>query len=149
MQIPIDGFFHSVFLADLSDAGDVSIAPAVGGVYLVTFFLSEATTWQLRIVNTDAAAHTFVWVVGDSDAESQQPWINTAPTGSYNVFSGQDDTFAVVVTNSGTGTANLVAGAAPGAGFVVTTVPLPIPPNGSDNVIITYNGRRGGGTSDG
>jgi hypothetical protein len=149
VPIPIDGFTHAVYTLPGGmppDAGDAELAAPVNGVYLLTIFLSAAATWQIRINNNDmAAAHGFTWVVADTDNESRQPWINTTPTGSFNVFSGQADTFAVHVTNSGTGDANMIAGAAPGPGFVVTTVPAPIPPNGAGDIIITYTGAAGPG----
>ncbi len=136
--IAADGFYHTVFTGG-SDAGDCLVEPT-GGVLRITIVLSTAVMWQLQITNTDAAPHGFTWVIADSDAEAQQPWLHSPSVGSFNVLSGQADTFAITVSNNGTGPANLVAGVAPGPGFVVTTVPPPIAPNGTGDLIITYTG---------
>lgn len=136
--------FPTPNMVGVEEAADVILTNVASGIYLLTFTLYIATSWVLRIVNADPVnPQTFVWVVGDSDAESQQPWINvtrTLPGYSVKVFAGQAENISLSVANYGTGTANLVAGTTPGPGFAVTTVPPPIPPFGTDIIVITYTG---------
>src|SRR5262249_12449183 len=53
---------------------------------LELFIVGAFATCGIRIKNTDAAVHGFTWVVADSDADSQQAWIDADTALTINVL---------------------------------------------------------------
>jgi hypothetical protein len=106
-------------------------------IYQVNMLLfgTEESNWHLRITNTDASPQQFTWVVADSEAEAEQPWLNvTTPTLSFHAQRGQPFTpasQALEVTNLGTGmmtVAGLEDGSTIAPHFRLGLLPRPIPP---------------------
>ncbi len=114
---------------------DVSSVPNVLLLKVVSFI--SGTTLSILITNSSGAALSFVWVVGDSDSESQQPWLNLTPaTLSFNALINQGPGVAdlsFVIANYGTGTGTITgftpALAAPYS--PVGTPPTSVAPNQS------------------
>jgi hypothetical protein len=112
------------------------------GVFRIRVLVNTpGSTWQLQIVNRDAAsAHSYTWVVADNDAETSQPWIDVPEKLDLDVVAGEQQSAAVQVTNRGTGPLVIadVAGDDLGSGFRLTGVPDPIAPNGVGQVAFTF-----------
>lgn len=129
--------------------------PYANNVYLLKIATERAgTTYQIKITS---AGHDFVWVVADSDVDSQQPWIKASPASlSYNTLTGQkpaNTQQAVVVDNRGTGslTVSAVSPALPAAYGIVppSVLPVTIDPNPVTpaNVMIGFTSATAGATA--
>ncbi len=133
--------FPGQSLTDGFDATDAASAyflpPYANNVYLLKVVIEIAgTILSIRITNNTAANRDFVWVVADSDANSQQPWIQVSPASLP--YSAPRETRQqlrtaqpLLINNRGTGTltvSNIVpALAAPYA--VNSGLPAIVPPN--------------------
>jgi hypothetical protein len=54
--------------------------PHANNVFLLKVVINIAgTTIKVRLTNTTGTPREFVWVVGDTDANSQRPWIHLSP----------------------------------------------------------------------
>ncbi|MER2626763.1 MAG: vWA domain-containing protein [Accumulibacter sp.] len=137
-------------LLDGTNATDAASAyffpPHANNVYLLKVVINIAgTTLKIRITNNTAANRDFVWVVADSDADSQQPWINATPaTLVYNALINQASsltTLTVSVQNRGTGslTVSSFTPALP-ANYTASGLPVTVLPNApSGNIPIAFN----------
>ncbi len=137
-------------LLDGTNATDAASAyffpPHANNVYLLKVVINIAgTTLKIRITNNTAANRDFVWVVADSDADSQQPWINATPaTLVYNALVNQASsltTLTVSIQNRGTGslTVSSFTPALP-ANYTASGLPLTVIPNApSGSIPIIFN----------
>jgi hypothetical protein len=142
-------------VSDSSEAfvADVQLKNLGAGVYQVQLLSidsqHEATEWQLKFRNTEAADQSFVWVVADNDREMRQPWISLPQSLTFTALSGRIAAQTVKVANRGTGTLRFhdTAGLQLQNGFSVTGVPSPIPPNSCGDLEISFTGQPTGGPS--
>ena len=140
-SIPIDGAVHPVFNRPGGQGGHVGDAQvartSVPGVYLIRLFLNAAATWAITFANNDARAHGVVWVVADSDDDSQQPWIHLTVAGVASpeirfsaVAGGPQLRHDIEVTNFGTGPITVTGFNPPiTAPYGAATFPVTIGPN--------------------
>jgi hypothetical protein len=105
--------------------------PHADNVYLLKVVINIAgTTLKMKITNDTGAARDFVWVAGDSDAESQKPWIHVTPAAlAYTALVNQDPDLtaqSVQITNRGTGnlTVNSIQPALPAEYVVLSGLPV-------------------------
>ena len=132
------------------------LPPFSNNVYLLKVVIDIAgTTLLMRITNNTADPHDFVWVVADSDANSQQPWIQVAPTSlAYTALVNQTATQtaqSLQINNRGTGSMT-VSTITPGiaAPYAVNSgLPATLPPNPASvsNVVIGFNAPATTGTT--
>ncbi|GGT11715.1 SMP-30/gluconolactonase/LRE family protein [Nonomuraea spiralis] len=130
-------------------AANANMAAEADDVYLVRVtVLRQILKWRLQLVNNDAAARDFVWVVADHNAESRQPWIDLPTTLDFEVDVGQEARRSLQVVNRGTGTLTMGDGEGfqPGPGFVLSAVPKSIGPNACANLDVTFTGVPGPAT---
>jgi hypothetical protein len=125
------------------------LPPYSNNVYLLKVVTEiSGTTFLMRITNNTAAAHDFVWVVADSDANSQQPWIQVSPTSlAYTALENQTATQtaqSLQINNRGTGsmtvstiTPSIAAPYAVNSGLPATVAPNPATPLPS--IVIGFN----------
>ena len=111
------------------------------GVYLVTVVLSKlGSAWTLTIVNNDAASREFTFVVADSDADSQQPWIDVATTLAFDALITETGAQSLRVFNYGTGALSGLVATASGANaasFAVTVPPATtVNPNSTADISV-------------
>lgn len=125
------------------NSGSETVGSAIMGivgsdVFLVKIILfSTGHTWQIQIQNNDGSPQNFAWVVGTSDAEASQPWIDVESTAELgNVLTGQTITHAIQVANRGTGDLTITdtVGDTIGSDFTITAVPGAILPNTCGNI---------------
>jgi hypothetical protein len=134
---------------------DVQLKSLGGGVYQVQLQSidpqHEATRWQLKFRNTEAADQSFVWVVADNDREMRQSWIMLPQSLTFTASPGQSVAQAVQVANRGTGTLRFTdtAGLQLQNGFSLTEVPPPLPPNSCGELQISFTGQQAAGVSHG
>lgn len=114
------------------------------GVYLIEVAIVTPGTlsWTLAIRNEDLVdAHDFTWVVADSEAAAQQPWLDvTTSTVELETLVNRNVTGTLTVTNKGTGPL-ILTGTTPAVGpnFSLPAFPsAPIPPNGVQNLVVTF-----------
>jgi len=130
------------------------LGPFTNNVYLLKVIITiPGTTLNMRLTNNTASDHDFVWVVADSDANSQQPWIQLSPTTlPYEALVNQAATAtaqSLQITNRGTGTLTVnninPALAAPyalnPAGLPNSGLPASVDPNQASprNLVIGFN----------
>ena len=125
--------------------------PFQNNVYLLKAAVEiTGTQFWIRITNTGGVARSFVWVVADSDADSQQPWIhvtanNVAPARlALDVTVGQPAAAPLALTNFGTASVT-VADITPAlaAPFTIAGLPQHIAPNPSGPATVTVSVQSG------
>ncbi len=105
------GGTHEVFSKPGTDntylVGEVGLLSVEGGnVYAFTIDVKSSTTWKVTITNNDVSPRDFTLVVGDSDAESKQPWVDFDLGLNFDVLvneGGAGSSLALKVRNMGTG----------------------------------------------
>jgi len=158
VEVSPTGFTFPVFNLPGNTGAEVldvimTLDNAASGIYKLELFLFGSASFGIRIKNTDAAAaHEYSWVVADSDADSQQPWISLAsPTLQFNVLTNQSVQLGLEVDNQGTGALVIAdaAGLALGSTFTLTGVPGAIMPNQAvpSKIQITFAGGASPGPS--
>jgi hypothetical protein len=127
-----------------TDVGDALLDDPVNGVYRIRVFLNTpaASAWTLHITNTDVAkAHTFTFVVADSDAGSQQAWHDAGTVPGYDLLQNEQEIHLLKISNNGTGALTTMGVALTGAdagSFTVGSLSgISVPPGGFTNVQIT------------
>lgn len=126
-------------------ASGIITGPDANNVYLLKVFIyNPGRTWKIRITNNDAGPREFTWVVGDSDTDSQHPWIDVTPaTLDYDVLVNENPTNTardLQVANKGTGPLTLTGtNPALGPDFTLSALPGSINPNSSSSLQVTFN----------
>jgi len=122
---------------------DCELYPQLNGVYLINviLYLAGPSTWTLTIVSNDAVARGFTFVVADSDADSQQPWIDMETTINFNALITETGNQTLRIFNYGTGPLTGITGtpAGPGAASFTFTPPggASVIPNGLLDIPVT------------
>jgi len=135
-------------LADGSNATDAASAywspPYANNVFLLKVVIDiPGTSLAVRITNDTGAARDFVWVIGDSDVNSQQPWMQLTPAAlSFTALINQTDTQTaqpVQITNRGTGQLAVPTAVTPAiaAPYTVSGLPATILPNPATPATVT------------
>jgi hypothetical protein len=101
-------------------------------VYFLKIAVEIPSAFSIQITNNTGVTRDFVWVVGSSDTESQQPWIQVSPASlQFNALVNQTSTqtgLAVQINNRGTG-ALAASGAPIAAPYALTGLPATVNPN--------------------
>jgi sugar lactone lactonase YvrE len=126
---------------------DLKVEP--NDVYRVRIFPQDPnnppTKLALQLTNLDTRSRAFRWVVADNLSETVQPRVVLPPT-RLNARAERPETGEIEVRNIGTGPLRVeaVAGTDLGAGFELTTapVPMPVPVNGVARMKISFTSRR-------
>jgi len=121
---------------------DSFLTPEANGVYLIRIFLylTTASSWKLTIVNNDAVARDFTFVVADSNGDTRQPWIDMSTTIAFNALTSESGPLNLRISNKGTGPLTGLGGAPTGpdaASFTFTSPGTPVNPNGFVDVPVT------------
>jgi hypothetical protein len=117
--------------------------PKGNGVYQINvlLYLASASTWNLTIVNNDAAPRQSTFVVAQSAADSQQPWINMEPAIDFQALVSETGPQTLRVYNYGTGPLTNFAPTITGPGassFTATPAAgASAPPSGSVDIPVT------------
>jgi hypothetical protein len=126
---------------------DLKLEP--NDVYRVRIFPQDTdnppTKLALQLTNLDTRGRAFRWVVADNLSETAQSRV-VLPPARLNARAERQETGEIVVHNIGTGPLRMeaVAGTDLGAGFVLTTapVPMPVPVNGVARGTISFTSQR-------
>jgi hypothetical protein len=142
----VSGTTTSIFDAP-GDTGnyvaDCLLSPQPNGVYLINVFLylTTASTWKLTIVNNDVVNRGFVFVVADSDANSQQPWIEMETAIHFDALITETGNQALRIFNYGTGPLTISTSSPTGPGAASFTFAPPggasVNPNSSLDIPVT------------
>ena len=138
-------------LSDGTNPTDAAAAyffpPHPNNVYLLKVVITIAgTILKLKITNPTGTNRDFVWVVADSDVNSQQPWIHATPaalqyTALVNETAAQTAQ-SIQITNRGTGPLT-VNGVTPAiaAPYTISGLPATLNPNPAvpANMTIGFN----------
>ena len=113
--------------------------PDANNVYLVkVIVVTPGRIWHIQIKNEDSSPREFTWVVADSDAESQQPWLYVQGGLVYEALTDQSIPLDLQVENKGTGALEITP-PVPGLDFSVSPTPVSIDPNHGADLEITFN----------
>ncbi len=135
-----------------TEAAGAYFAPAsfANNVYLLKLVIFiTGTTFKIRLTNSvpdPTGSRGFVWVVADSDALSQQSWIDMSTTivtpSPFETLINEPALFSLAVFNYGTGSlGNIVAmpAGADAGNFSVTAIPAGTFVNPNDQVNVMVN----------
>jgi len=126
--------------------GDAWATAQPNGVYQIQLLFNTTPPppvngWTLTIVNNDAIAHKATFVVADSDAESQQPWIDAALTMDFQALINETGPQTLRLFNYGTGALNSIAPQFSGPDAASFTAAPPMgasaPPSGAVDIPVT------------
>jgi hypothetical protein len=134
--IPPQGIWnvpYAMGTPQINYVGDSYIYPENNNVYLIKvllFLSSTQPSWQLKIDNAGGPARKFVFVVAQSDLESQQPWIDMSTTlidkPPFEVLVNETGQFNVRIFNRGTGALTGLGGTLAGTDAASFTFAPPV-----------------------